>query len=295
MDGISVIIPTLNRENYISSTISMLERQMIGVPFEIIVVDQSDVLNIELDNLAQKKDCLKYYYIENFRGLPEARNFGVSKSLYDFILFLDDDINIDSDILVEHLKYLNNPEIGVVAGGITEKNRQNIDVCRVGYFDYFRALPFRGYHMDKNGYVDHAGGGNYSIKKSVFLQVGGVDEYLNYGAALHEETEICLRVKERGFKIFFNYKAHITHLAAETGGCSISNIRKYVESLVHNKALVISRHLKWYQKPFAILYLFKVVTSFVLNNKDLSLYSIFMKAYIEGSKKGELLPLNTFL
>ena len=41
MDGISVVIPTLNRESFLTNTIEYLARQVFDKPYEIIIVDQS--------------------------------------------------------------------------------------------------------------------------------------------------------------------------------------------------------------------------------------------------------------
>ena len=229
MQGISVIVPTLNRADYLKETVKCLVRQDYE-PFEIIIVDQSALMDNAMIEMAQKDYRIKYYHITNFKGLPEARNYGVQHTQYDFILFLDDDIECDNQLLKEHYKYLSQPNIAVVAGGITEKYKSNPNTKQVGKFYYFTATPERGFNNNCHKFVDHGGGGNYSIKKDVFTKVGGVDEYLNYGAALYEETEICLRVKELGYKVFFNYAAHVWHLAADTGGCRVTNINKYISS-----------------------------------------------------------------
>ena len=124
-------------------------------------------------------------------------------------------------------------------------------------------------------------------------EVGGVDEYLNYGAALYEETEICLRVKELGYKVFFNYDAHVWHLAADTGGCRVLDINRYIASLVHNRALLISRHLKWYHRPTAYIYLLRLVASYAFTYRNPGLFRLFAKTYKEGYKKGKLTPKYT--
>lgn len=241
--GISIILPTLNRADYLASTVDCLIEQDFGEPYEIIIVDQSAAIDSTMYSRAKDSDTLiKYYHVTEFRGLPEARNFGVQHTQYAYILFLDDDIECDCNLLKEHYKFLSQPDIAVVAGGITEKYKNNPKSKNVGKFHFYTATPERGFHINHKEYVDHGGGGNYSIKKDIFLEVGGVDEYLNYGAALYEETEICLRVKELGYKVFFNYDAHVWHLAADTGGCRVLDINRYIASLVHNRALLISRH-----------------------------------------------------
>lgn len=291
MKGISVIIPTLNRTEIVFNTVSSILEQQFDKPWEVIVLDQSDQVDTKL--FCIEAPNYHYYHVTQFRGLPEARNFGVQHALYDYILFLDDDIECNHSLLEKHYKYICQPEIGVVAGGITEKFGDNPKLKQIGLFHHYSAIPERGFHINRNGYVDHAGGGNYSIKKEVFEISGGVDEYLNYGAALYEETDLCLRVKQMGYKVFFNYEAHVWHLAVPSGGCRVKDIHKYIRSLVHNRALVISRHLKWYYQITATIYLLRLVLAYAVANKDFSLFSLFISTYKEGYKKGKLKPKYT--
>ena len=51
--GISVIIPTLNRERYLADTVKELLKQEYE-KFEIIIVDQSDTINKEVYELSKK-------------------------------------------------------------------------------------------------------------------------------------------------------------------------------------------------------------------------------------------------
>lgn len=291
MDGISVVIPTLNRTEIVLNTISAVLSQKFDKPWEVIVVDQSDLLDFKLIDI--KDNRYHYYHVTQFKGLPEARNFGVQHALYDYILFLDDDIECENNLLTEHYKYIIKPEIGVVAGGITEKFKLNPSCKITGYFHNITAVPERGFDKKQRLFVDHAGGGNYSIKKAIFKQIGGVDEYLNYGAALYEETDLCLRVKKIGYKVFFNYDAHVWHLAVPSGGCRVNDLSKYIRSLVHNRALIISRHLKWYYQVTATLYLLRLVLAYAIKNNDFSLFLLFVSNYKKGYKKGKLQPKYT--
>lgn len=293
MEGISVIIPTLNRGNILLDTISSLLSQDFVYPYEIVIIDQSENVNQLVAELSVKHDIIYYYHVTFFRGLPEARNYGVQHAQFNYILFLDDDIECENNLLSEHYKYLKKAEVGVVAGGITEKFKKNSGSRSIGKFHFLTATPERGFHIRKNGYVDHGGGGNYSIRKDVFYETGGVDEFLNYGAALYEETEICLRVKQLGYKVYFNFDAHVWHLAANSGGCRVTDITRYVSSLVHNRAILISRHLKWYYKITASLYLLRLVISYAYSYRKIGLLRIFVKSYSAGYKKGKLKPKYT--
>lgn len=291
MNGISVIIPTLDRVDCLLDTVGYILSQDFKYPYEIIIVDQSQQVNQMMIGMEQNNQAIiKYHHITCFKGLPEARNYGAQYARYDYILYLDDDIECNENLLAEHYKYISQQHIGIVAGGITEKYKENPKSRNTGVFHFFSATPERGFHLMKNGYIDHAGGGNYSIKRDVFYKVGGVDEYLNVGAALYEETDICLRVKKSGYKVFFNYNAHIWHLAAPTGGCRVLDIEKYIYALVHNRSIIIHRYLNRYQRLTAYFVLVKLVLSYMLAYKNSSLFKVFRKAYTEGRQKASMPP-----
>ena len=292
MKGFSVIIPTLNRTMFLINTLKDLVCQDFKFPFEIIVVDQSKKEDSTVFDFAKTNSIIKYHYIKHFKGLPEARNYGASISLYDYLLYLDDDIICNPDLLTQHFTFLDKKKISLVAGGITEKFKKNID-CKIGKFIKRSANPLRGFHKEAQKEVDHAGGGNFSIKKSVLFKVGGFDENLSKGAALYEETDFCLRVKKAGHTIFYNHKAHMFHLAAETGGCRVSEINKYVYALSRNRTIIIQRYLSWYYRFTANMYLLKVVLGYVKAYKDISLYKSYQKGKFEGKKVALQPILNT--
>ena len=287
MNGISVIIPTLNRTDFLKQTLDCLVKQKADFLFEILIVDQSNKEDNKIIAYSEKYPFIKYNYITTFRGLPEARNFGWQKAKYDYILYLDDDILCEENLLEEHYKYITDPDIGIVAGGITEKYKENTD-CEVGKFDYLTATPRRGFHLKQNGFVDHGGGGNFCVKKGILEELNGVDESLTKGAALYEETDFCLRAKEAGYKTYFNYNAHVWHLAAPTGGCRVENVDKYIFNLSRNRSIIISRHLKWYHKTTAYLYLFKLILAYTVSYKKISLLSTSIKGIREGRKQKQI-------
>ena len=280
-----MIIPTLNRTDFVKKTVSQLLNQVFDKSFEILVVDQSDNEDPEL----ARDSSVRYFHVTSFRGLPEARNFGWQHARCDFVLYLDDDIEIDSDLLNEHYKMITQPQYGIVAGGITEKNNANPSVKKVGYFNYYTATPSRGFNMSRNGLVHHAPGGNISIKRRVLEQVGGFDEQLNVGAALYEETDLCLRATAAGYQIFFNHDAHVVHLAAKAGGCRVADIREYLSFFAHNRGIIISRHLNAVQRLTAFGYLLKMVMAYSVSYRR-NLFGCFLTAYRQGFSKGKLAP-----
>lgn len=286
MTGISIIIPTLNRTTFLKDTLDDLFVQEFEHPYEILIVDQSANPDEVILKHVENKTNVKYYNITQFRGLPEARNFGWQNALYDYVLYVDDDIQCQPNLLSEHYKYLTDPEIGIVAGGITEKNKPNIGT-RIGVFEKIKANPITGFHKKGQIEVEHAKGCNYSTKTSILKSLKGTDQNLTKGAALYEELDYCLRVKKAGYKIFFNSEAHVVHLAAATGGCRVEEIDKYLYSLVRNRSLIIERHITGFYKITAELYLFKLFLAYVWSYKKTSLFKVYRQARKEGKKAGK--------
>lgn len=283
MKGISVVIPTLHRTEFLINTLKDLVKQVCNFPFEIVIVDQSNEMDKEALNFCKEYSFCKYHHITFFKGLPEARNFGWQNAVYDYVLYVDDDIQCHPNLLSEHYKYLTDPEIGIVAGGITEKNNPNTGT-RIGVFEKIKANPITGFHKKGQLEVEHAKGCNYSTKTSILKSLKGTDQNLTKGAALYEELDYCLRVKKAGYKIFFNSEAHVVHLAAAAGGCRVEEIDKYLYSLVRNRSLIIERHITGFYKITAELYLFKLFLAYVWSYKKTSLFKVYRQARNEGKK-----------
>lgn len=284
--GISVIIPTLNRTDFLIQTLKDLVVQECAMPFEIIIVDQSNMVDDLIQDFCIEYSFITYKHVTFFKGLPEARNYGWQNATYDFILFLDDDIRCNVDLLKEHYEVLTKENVGVVAGGIVEIFKENQE-CKVGDFNFWSATPLRGFHKEGTFEVLHGGGGNFSTKKEVLQKVSGIDENLTKGAALYEETDFCLRVKDKGYTIMFHSKATVDHLAAATGGCRVEDISKYIASLVRNRSIIIRRHLNPLQRFTAHIFLLKLVMAYVVSYKKGNLLKQYFRSLLDGNKVGK--------
>ncbi|BCY27271.1 glycosyltransferase family 2 protein [Flavobacterium okayamense] len=287
MTGISVIIPTLHRTEFLLNSLKDLVVQKCDFPFEIIIVDQSSQFDLEVLNFCNDYTFCSYHHITFFKGLPEARNFGWQNAKYDYILYVDDDISCKENLLKEHFSALKDNSVGVVGGQVIEKNNPNSGK-KTGNFDKWTANPLAGFHLEGTFETDHGKGCNFSTKKEVLLKVNGIDENLTKGAALYEETDFCLRVKKEGYKIMFHSKASVYHLAAETGGCRVPDIKKYIGSLVRNRSLIISRHVKGFYKITSIIYLIKLVSAYAFSYKKISLFKQFITSFNEGITVGKM-------
>jgi GT2 family glycosyltransferase len=223
--------------------------------YEIIVVDQSDDRNAAAEQFLKKcKVPSRYVFVSNFRGLPEARNLGWRIASHDIVLYTDDDIQCGPNFLQAHFDAHIASGAAMVAGGITEAKGDMTRSGQTGSFNWWTASTITNFHLNQPGYCLHAKGCNFSVRRKVLELVGGFDENLTLGAALYEETEIALRLKQAGYSCWFAPKAHLTHLASPMGGCRVGpNVQRYMFGMGHNRAILIFRHLKPWHRPTALL------------------------------------------
>lgn len=163
----------------------------------------------------------KVNYIENQKNLGYAKgnNIGIIEALkgeYSFILILNNDTIVDTDLITELLKTITlNNKIGLV-GAVNyyysaRKKIQfsggNIDWYRGNIYDITRHCEDRG-QFSKYREVDTIAGSCMLIRREVFEQVGIFDErfFLNF-----EETDFCCRARRVGYKVFACMNARLWH------------------------------------------------------------------------------------
>lgn len=99
---VSVVIPTRNRETVLQKTLSTLAEQTL-LPAEVIIVDASDddqpQLRQDLTALLAANDVKLKWQKATERGAAVQRNQGVAVSTYPCILFMDDDVYLEKEVV----------------------------------------------------------------------------------------------------------------------------------------------------------------------------------------------------
>ena len=111
---ISVIIPTYNRQKRLKrSIVSVLNQSFKN--FEILIVDGSN--NSNTKKLVSQLNDSRILYVDNpnHTGVCSSRYFGLKKSNYALVAFLDDDDTWDSNKLkLQYAAIRNNPDASFV-------------------------------------------------------------------------------------------------------------------------------------------------------------------------------------
>jgi GT2 family glycosyltransferase len=214
---IAVAIPTYGRDEVLIDTIRNVLAQARR-PDEIIVVDQTELHEDHVER------CLRdFHYQKQIRwikhsppNLPGARNRAVNEARSDLIIFIDDDVVLPKDYVLRHLRSHDRTKYAAIVGPVVE-NQKLIDSW---------GLDWTGKELVGN--TRELRGGNFSIKRDVFIACGGFDEGF-VRSANYEENDFARRLLKYGYLIGFNEQVRLLHLKAPVGGCRIPGNRSAPE------------------------------------------------------------------
>lgn len=214
--SISVIIITLERYSYLSTTIGLLMDQMVK-PFEIIIVDATIAAHRSLDWFDQFSDSdIPIRIIYSDIGQCTQRNKGVEIAKGDYIYFCDDDMDeIRPDHLLRHVFNIAAYQADASCGmpdevGAFIKNRELIPLSVSDVFPTNDSL----------------------VNKTLLVKVGGFDIKMDRGQS--EDHELGIRLFQAGALILLDPQIRALHIRASSGGLRKSNVRKITRASSHS-------------------------------------------------------------
>lgn len=219
LPNISVAIPTYKREETLLGTLNQL-LALRHRAYEILVIDQTTSHQAEttvaLEKLTANGSIV--WHRLNEPSIPKAMNHALVVARAEIVLFLDDDIELTSDLVFEHAKEYETSDVVCVAGRVVQPWEHGLDVCGSAWMDARSSDPdsFR-FNSGKRSDVKRFMGGNFSIRRHVALNLGGFDENF-VKAAYRFEAEFANRLLHDGFRILFQPTASLIHLKVNTGG-----------------------------------------------------------------------------
>lgn len=116
----SIIIPVYNAEMYLEKCLKSIINQTY-FNYEVIIIDDGSTDNSAKIIKNISNDRFKYYYKKN-SGVADTRNFGVSKAIGDYILFLDADDFFEINLLETISKNISNQDIIKYNARLVDKN-----------------------------------------------------------------------------------------------------------------------------------------------------------------------------
>jgi len=213
---ISLIIPTYNRAGLLDLLLKDLEQQTLSRDlFEVLVVDNAstdDTAHIAKRAIENNRLDIRYIS-ENRRGLHYARNTGALEATNEILVFTDDDIYLSRQWLsVIRETFARDSSIDCVGGKI----QVLWDRPPPGWIGEYEALLGNLDHGSKERVLkngEYIYGPNFSIKKTVLLEMGGFNPDQT-GDIVYGDGEIglCIKLWKYGKIIYWQPQAGVKHL-----------------------------------------------------------------------------------
>ena len=239
MPKTAAILVNYNGSNDTIECVESLLDQFVPT-HKIIIVDNYSPNNdyeILQEKFARSPSIVVLKSLKN-GGLAYGNNFGIKYAMKhfkpDFFLLINNDTIADKHLHEELLKAygrFKDQKIGIVTGKIYYYNEKD----KI-WFDggYFSKLKCSGYHFNYDEYdtanndemreITFATGCLWFVPAEVFEEVDLLpEEYFLY----LEDTDYCLKLQRKGYKIIYNPNAKIWHKVGASSGSTKKTPKYY--------------------------------------------------------------------
>ena len=196
MTRLSVIIASKDRAGYLDPALRSMSEQVAAPSFEVIVVDNgsSDATPQVVERARDAYGFEISYLYEERPNRAAARNRGISVAQGEIVVFVDDDVWLPVGFLAAHDRAHNERRPTAVSGPIINVGSYH-DRPKPTLANFSRAFFCTC---------------NVSVPLRALRDVHGFDQQFHlYG---WEDTELGVRLRERGVRSKFCWDAYIYHI-----------------------------------------------------------------------------------
>ncbi len=212
---ISIVITNYNRKDMLGRCISLLEENT-KVKHELIVVDDASS-DGSAEMVRKKFPKAKLIANKENLGFAKSNNLGISASKGEFVILLNNDIEVGKNWEWGFLDAAKDDETGIVGCKLLYPNGR-IQHAGCSLTPWKIVFHGRG-DADKGQYdkvreYDYVTGAAFFIKRAVIEKIGYLDE--GYSPLYYEETDYCMRAKKAGFRVVYTPKSVLIHKEGAT-------------------------------------------------------------------------------
>ena len=224
---VSIVVPVKNEEKVIGRLLrALLNLRYPLLKMEIIVVndESSDRTGVICDGFAGRFSHVRVFNRAKSSTKAAALNFGVRHARGEIIVTFDADSVPESDVLLNAVKYFEDPAVAAVQGRICSINANENMLTK--FLFYEGAVQYEAFLQGKDElslFVGLAGTCQF-IRRSVLEAVGGWNE-----ENLSEDVELSLRLTEKDYVIKY-----------------ASEVRTWEES-PHDLGGLVRQRARWYR------------------------------------------------
>jgi GT2 family glycosyltransferase len=210
MDHVTVIVPTYNRLGRLRQVLAGLEAQSFPRDrFDVVVVSDGSTDGTEafLRDLASPLQVTPV--LQANQGPAAARNAGVAEARGELLLFIDDDVVPDPQLIAEHVASHEAAADRVVLGPMLTP----ADFRLAPWVQWEQEMLVKQYRAMEAGEWEPTARqfytGNTSLARRHVVAAGGFDARFRRA----EDVELAFRLARRGVRFLFNPRAVGHHYA----------------------------------------------------------------------------------
>ncbi len=225
---VSLIIPTRNGWDLLKTCINSIETRTNYPNYEILVVDNGSDDPTTIDYIASLKGNARIRVLHDARpfNYAELNNYAVEEARGELIGLINNDTEvIEEQWLTEMVSIALQPGVGFVGSKLLYPDGTIQHAGVILGIRGVAAHAFKHAPGDSPGYFNRIKqissfsaltGACLVIKKSVFLEAGGLDS--NNLAIAFNDIDLCLRVRELGYRNVFTPYALLYHHESASRG-----------------------------------------------------------------------------
>lgn len=202
----SIVIPTYNRPERLKTCLESIANLNFPVEqFEVVIVDDGSAKPLDdLINSFNHKLSIQLIR-QNNAGPATARNTGASQAKGKYLVFTDDDCQVDSNWLQAFDKGFNKNSHALLGGYTINALSNNL------YSEASQLLVDYLYHYynTDSQQASFFTSNNFALSKQVFSEIGGFDT--SFPLAAGEDRELCDRWLSHAYPMQYLPEAIIHH------------------------------------------------------------------------------------
>jgi len=243
---IDIMIITHNHLDFLRRCIDSIYKETI-LPFHLIVVDDISTDGTEeyLRNLREEKGNISYIKLNmKARGGAQIMNIGLKYSQSNLIVSMNNDIIVTKGWLEEAVKCIrSDSEIGIVGMKFLYEDGR---IQHAGGTFIKNGIPYHlGVGEPRKAHSEikevHWVSGPCVLIRRECLNTGWDEIYDSFGG--HEDIDLCLRARNRDWKVVYCGKSEVYHLE----GATILQMPSFPQMFQRSRKIFMS---KWGRSPY---------------------------------------------
>jgi len=221
---ISIIIPVFNQLRFTQACLASLQEHHGTERFEVILVDDGST-DATAEAVPQMKGVV-YLRNEANSGFIVSCNRGAEKARGKYLVFLNNDTIVRPGWLTALIDtFAEEPRTGIVGSKLIYPDGRlqeagGIIWCDASGWNYGKSDDPQKPEYNYLREVDYCSAAALMIPKSLFDSVGGFDS--RYTPAYYEDTDLSFKVRQAGYKVFYQPLSEVVHYEGATGGTDLA-------------------------------------------------------------------------